>query len=51
MKNSDSKSVENGKTPKSVKAKSDVASGLRELLVDQLKDLYWAEKEYYKSTV
>jgi len=44
MKNSDSKS-----DPKKVKAKSTAASGLRELFVDQLKDLYWAEKEITKA--
>ncbi len=49
MKNSNSKSDQNGKTPKGVKAKSDAAAGLRELLVDQLKDLYWAEKEITKA--
>ena len=49
MKNSDSKSVENGKTAKGVKAKSDAASGLRELFVDQLKDIFWAEKELTKA--
>jgi len=48
MKNSNSKSVENG-TPKGVKAKSDAASGLRELFVDELKDIYWAEKELTKA--
>ena len=32
-----------------VKAKSDAASGLRELFVDQLKDLYWAEQEMTKA--
>jgi len=49
MKNSNSKSVENGATPKGVKAKSDAASGLRELFVDELKDIYWAEKELTKA--
>ena len=31
-----------------VKAKSDAAVGLRELFVDELKDIYWAEKEITK---
>lgn len=45
------------KTPKSqngngrgtVKAKSDAASGLRELMEDGLKDIYWAEKALVKA--
>ena len=49
MKNSDSKSGQTGKTTKGVKAKSDAASGLRELFVDDLKDIYWAEKELTKA--
>lgn len=45
MKNSDSKSgASNG-----VKAKSDAAQGLRDLFVDGLKDIYWAEKELTKA--
>lgn len=43
MKNTNSKS-----DSKKVKAKSDAASGLRELFVDELKDIYWAEKEITK---
>ena len=31
-----------------VEAKSDAAVGLRELFVDELKDIYWAEKEITK---
>ena len=34
---------------KAVKAKPDAAQGLRELLEDQLKDLYWAEKAITKA--
>ncbi len=48
-----SKSVSNGTkkaTPeKGLKAKSDAAQGLRDLFVDQLKDIYWAEKELTKA--
>lgn len=46
MKNLNSKSA---KTTNKLKAKSDAATGLRELFVDELKDLYWAEKEITKS--
>ncbi|NDP22938.1 MAG: DUF892 family protein [Paludibacter sp.] len=42
MKNSDTKF---GTTPKGVKVKSDLPSGLRELFVDKLKDIYRTEKE------
>jgi len=35
--------------PKGVKAKSDAAQGLRDLFVDELKDIYWAEKELTKA--
>ena len=49
MRNSKSKSVQNGTTPKGVKAKSDAAQGLRDLFVDELKDIYWAEKELTKA--
>lgn len=47
------KSVQNGthKTTASqpVKATSDAAQGLRDLFVDQLKDIYWAEKALTKA--
>jgi hypothetical protein len=33
----------------SVKAKSSAAEGLRELFVDSLKDIYWAEKALVKA--
>ena len=32
-----------------IKAKPDAAKGLRDLLVDELKDIYWAEKEMVKA--
>ena len=32
-----------------LKSNSDVASGLRELFVDELKDIYWAEKALVKA--
>jgi len=48
-----SKSVSNGtkkaSNEKGLKAKSDAAQGLRDLFVDQLKDIYWAEKELTKA--
>lgn len=34
---------------KAVKAKSDAAEGLRELFLDSLKDIYWAEKALTKA--
>ena len=34
---------------KGTKAKPDAAAGLRELFVDELKDIYWAEKELTKA--
>ncbi len=34
---------------KGVKAKSDAAQGLRQLFEDELKDIYWAEKELTKA--
>ena len=34
---------------KGAKAKPDAAAGLRELFVDELKDIYWAEKELTKA--
>lgn len=36
-------------TAKGVKAKPDAAQGLRDLFVDELKDIYWAEKELTKA--
>lgn len=36
-------------TGKAVKAKPDAAKGLRDLFVDELKDIYWAEKELLKA--
>ncbi len=47
-----SKVGQNGKsqqTPKGVKAKSTAANGLRALFVDELKDIYWAEKALTKA--
>lgn len=44
-----SKSNQNGTSQKEVKAKSDAAKGLRDLFVDELKDIYWAEKELTKA--
>lgn len=44
-----SNSTQKGTTTKGVKAKSDAASGLRELFVDELKDIYWAEKQMPKA--
>ena len=32
-----------------VKAKSTAAEGLKELYIDSLKDIYWAEKAFIKS--
>lgn len=43
-----SKSAQNETTSKGVKAKSDAAKGLRDLFVDELKDIYWAEKALTK---
>ena len=45
MKTTESKSKKN---ITKVKAKSNAATGLRELFVDELKDIYWAEKEITK---
>ena len=36
-------------TSEYLKSNSDVASGLRELFVDELKDIYWAEKALVKA--
>ena len=44
-----SKSAQNGTTSKGVPAKSDAAQGLRDLFVNELKDVYWAEKELTKA--
>lgn len=44
-----SKTVKKTSTTKGVKAKSNAATGLRELFVDELKDIYWAEKQLTKS--
>lgn len=41
--------VTNSKSRGNVKAKSDAAAGLRELFVDSLKDIYWAEKALAKA--
>ncbi len=45
-------STKNGtrkETDKPVKAKPDAARGLRDLLEDELKDIYWAEKALTKA--
>lgn len=42
-------SAANAKAGSKVKAKSDAAEGLRELFVDSLKDIYWAEKALTKA--
>ena len=39
----------NGTLSKAVKAKPDAAHGLRDLFVDELKDIYWAEKALTKA--
>jgi len=44
-----SKPTQNGTSPKGERAKSNVAQGLRDLFVDELKDIYWAEKELTKA--
>lgn len=41
--------VSKTKSTSKVKAKSDAAEGLRELFVDSLKDIYWAEKALTKA--
>lgn len=48
MKNTESKAAQ-GTSSKGVKAKSDAAQGLRDLFIDELKDIYWAEKELTKA--
>ena len=57
MKTTETKSASAKKAPaaktqskgQTVKAKSDAADGLRELFVDSLKDIYWAEKALTKA--
>jgi len=49
MTNSKSKTAQSGTTSKGVRANSDAAKGLRDLFVDELKDIYWAEKELTKA--
>ena len=49
MKSTTSKHTPNETAPKGVTAKSDAAKGLRDLFEDQLKDIYWAEKELTKA--
>jgi ferritin-like metal-binding protein YciE len=53
MKNTTSKSSQNGtqknEKQNGVKAKPDAAEGLRNLFVDELKDIYWAEKALTKA--
>lgn len=44
-----SKSTSTSKTAGKVKAKSTAAEGLRELYMDSLKDIYWAEKALLKA--
>ena len=44
-----SKSSSTSKTAGKVKAKSTAAEGLRELYIDSLKDIYWAEKALLKA--
>ena len=51
MKSTEPKSPKNGtqKSSKATKAKPDAAEGLRDLFVDELKDIYWAEKHLVKT--
>lgn len=49
MANSTSKPVQNSNSAKGTKSNSSVAQGLRDLFVDELKDIYWAEKELTKA--
>jgi ferritin-like metal-binding protein YciE len=57
MKTADTKKASTKKAPakstqskaKTVKAKSNAAEGLRELFIDSLKDIYWAEKALTKA--
>lgn len=48
-KNTDSKPANTPSKNGTVKAKSSAAEGLRELFVDSLKDIYWAEKALVKA--
>ena len=48
MKKTETK-TETSKSTKSTKSKSAVADGLRELFIDSLKDIYWAEKALTKA--
>jgi ferritin-like metal-binding protein YciE len=49
MKNTSVKSAPAASKAKETKSKSDVAHGLRELFVYELKDIYWAEKTLTKA--
>ena len=49
METSTSKTKQNGSITKGLKAKSDAAQGLRDLFINELKDIYWAEKELTKA--
>lgn len=53
MKSTTTKSAQNGTSKATasapVKATSDAAQGLRDLFIDQLKDIYWAEKALTKA--
>jgi ferritin-like metal-binding protein YciE len=49
MTNSNSNSAQNSTQSNGVKAKSDAAQGLRDLFVDGLKDIYWAENALTKA--
>jgi len=49
MKSTTTKPGQNGTLTKGVKAKPDAAQGLRDLFVDGLKDIYWAEKALTKA--
>ncbi|MFB9110092.1 ferritin-like domain-containing protein [Flavobacterium gyeonganense] len=57
MKTTETKKTSTKKTPakqteskgRTIKAKSDAAEGLRELFIDSLKDIYWAEKALTKA--
>lgn len=48
-KTASTKTKSGGTESKKVKAKSSAAEGLRELFVDSLKDIYWAEKALTKA--
>lgn len=57
MKTTETKKASTKKTPakqteskgRTIKAKADAAEGLRELFIDSLKDIYWAEKALTKA--